>query len=101
MRFQAATRCLMASVWWGSDLRLSTLGLILVTQVPAADLMIPEQRARLSRESQSGFDLTSTASTPSDRPMARCTCWEVLVGGGTVGETFGLGLDDLQSTVSR
>ena len=25
MRFQAVNRCLMASVWWGSDFRLSTL----------------------------------------------------------------------------
>ena len=32
MRFQAANRCLMASVWWGSDFRLSTLGLILVEE---------------------------------------------------------------------
>ena len=30
MRFQAVNRCLMASVWWVSDFRLSTLGLILV-----------------------------------------------------------------------
>ena len=30
MRFQAVNRCLMASVWWASDFRLSTLGLILV-----------------------------------------------------------------------
>ena len=29
MRFQAVNRCLMASVWWASDFRLSTLGLIL------------------------------------------------------------------------
>jgi hypothetical protein len=32
MRFQAVNRCLMASVWWASDVRLSTLGLILVLQ---------------------------------------------------------------------
>ena len=30
MPFQAINRCLMASVWWGSDLRVSSLGLILV-----------------------------------------------------------------------
>ena len=30
MRLQAVNRCLMASVWWASDVRLSTLGLILV-----------------------------------------------------------------------
>ena len=30
MPFQAMNRCLMASVWWGSDLRVSSLGLILV-----------------------------------------------------------------------
>ena len=32
MPFQAINRCLMASVWWGSDLRVSSLGLILVPQ---------------------------------------------------------------------
>ena len=39
MRFQAVNRCLMASVWWVSDFRLSTLralGLILVAP-PMAD----------------------------------------------------------------
>ena len=39
MRFQAVNRCLMASVWWASDFRLSTLralGLILVAP-PMAD----------------------------------------------------------------
>ena len=30
MPFQAINRCLMASVWWASDFRLSSLGLILV-----------------------------------------------------------------------
>ena len=30
MPFQAINRCLMASVWWASDLRVSSLGLILV-----------------------------------------------------------------------
>ena len=29
MPFQAKNRCLMASVWWASDLRVSSLGLIL------------------------------------------------------------------------
>ena len=32
MPFQAINRCLMASVWWASDFRLSSLGLILVVR---------------------------------------------------------------------
>ena len=35
MPFQAINRCLMASVWWGSDLRVSSLGLILVVRQQA------------------------------------------------------------------
>ena len=37
MPFQAINRCLMASVWWASDFRLSSLGLILV----AAPWLVP------------------------------------------------------------
>ena len=37
MRFQAVNRCLMASVWWASDFRLSSLGLILVVGTSVRD----------------------------------------------------------------
>ena len=38
MRFQAVNRCLMASVWWASDFRLSTLGLILGSEAGRVSL---------------------------------------------------------------
>ena len=44
MRFQAVNRCLMASVWWASDVRLSTLGLILVIQTSAVPMNVLLQR---------------------------------------------------------
>ena len=44
MRFQAVNRCLMASVWWASDFRLSTLGLILVIQTSAVPMNVLLQR---------------------------------------------------------
>ena len=44
MRFQAGNRCLMASVWWASDFRLSTLGLILVFLVSLADTVQADVR---------------------------------------------------------
>ena len=64
MRFQAVNRCLMASVWWGSDFRLSTLarsGLILVRcrlpkQTKTQHLFIPHPPVPGVRDLPLAFD---------------------------------------------
>ena len=68
MRFQAVNRCLMASVWWASDFRLSTLGLILVIQTSAVPMNVLLQRLEAATD-------VSGANRPSciaSREISRC-----------------------------
>ena len=52
MRFQAVNRCLMASVWWASDFRLSTLGLILVVYIRPFIVLIQICKAKIAAKSK-------------------------------------------------